>query len=137
MAVPVGRDAARLSAVFPSGVECRVAALNDPAALVQAFADAEFVINDDEVHCLQEAAMNEAPESVACLMLRKLAKARLHHRYRMPLDVAALNCIVEYRLGDAKPERRRLVHPRAVRLATDLNVASVLGAGLIGDRGAG
>jgi len=96
--------------------------------------DAEFIINDDEVHCLQEIALNEAPEDIACLLLRKLARARLYHRYRMPLDVAALNCAVEFSIGGGEPQLRRLVHPRAVRLESDLDIASALGAGLIGMR---
>ena len=60
--VAVGRDAARLSAVFPSGVECRVAALNDPAALVQGFAGAGVVI-----HCAGPFMDTAAPVARAAL----------------------------------------------------------------------
>jgi hypothetical protein len=44
--VAVGRDAARLAALFPSGVDCRVAALDDADALARAFAGCGVV-----VHC--------------------------------------------------------------------------------------
>jgi len=43
--VAVGRSAARLGALFPSGVACRVAGLDDPGALGQAFAGCAVVIN--------------------------------------------------------------------------------------------
>src|SRR3990167_9516984 len=41
--VAVGRNAARLAALFPSGVECRVAALDDPAALAALQAGAPYI----------------------------------------------------------------------------------------------
>jgi regulator of nucleoside diphosphate kinase len=93
-----------------------------------------FTIADDEVHCLQALALNEASDEVACLLLRKLAAAKLVNRIRIPLDVVALNCIVEFIFGDADEARRRLVHPHAVSSGADLSVISALGAGLIGLR---
>lgn len=60
--VAVGRNAARLAALFPSGVECRVAALDDPAALVQAFAGCGVVI-----HCAGPFMDTAAPVAQAAL----------------------------------------------------------------------
>ena len=94
----------------------------------------DLTIADDEVHCLKTLALNEASAEVASLLLRKLAAAKLVSRFRMPLDVVALNCVVEFTLDGQNRMRRRLVHPRAVRTEADLSVVSALGAGLIGLR---
>ena len=54
--VAVGRNAARLAALCPSGVECRVAVRDDPAALVQAFAGYGVVI-----HCANSGLFGVMP----------------------------------------------------------------------------
>jgi regulator of nucleoside diphosphate kinase len=92
------------------------------------------MIAEDDVHCLQGLALNEASDEVASPLLRKLAGAKLVNRFRMPLDVVSLNCIVEFTLDGGNKTHRRLVHPRAAQTPGDLSVLSALGAGLIGLR---
>lgn len=58
----VGRDAARLAALFPSGVECRVAALDDADALMRAFAGCGVV-----VHCAGPFMDTAPPVALAAL----------------------------------------------------------------------
>lgn len=93
----------------------------------------DLTIADDELHCLQALALNEASDEIASLLLRKLAGANLVNRFRMPLDVVALNCIAAFTL-DGQSNRRRLAHPRAVCTEADLSVISSIGAALIGLR---
>ena len=95
-------------------------------------ADAPFLINDDEVHCLRAIALNDASDEVACLLLRKLASARLLHPQRMPLDVVAIGATAEFSFGAGDVTRLRLVHPRGVRTSTDIGAETLVGAGLIG-----
>lgn len=91
-----------------------------------------FVINNDQVHCLQTVAFNDARDDVARLLLRKLAMGKLVHPHRMPVDVIALRATAEFCFGSCDVQRLRVVHPHGVRCSTDISVASPIGAGLIG-----
>lgn len=92
---------------------------------------AGFIINEDELHCLHTIALNHRDDAIACLILRKLAKAELINAALMPPDVVSLNKIVEYKFF-GQIARQRLLHPNASLSSTGLSVSSTVGAGLIG-----
>ena len=102
------------------------------AAWSELHCEVPFLINNDQVHCLQEIAFNDARDDVARLLSRKIALAKLLHPHRMPVDVVALRATAEFYFGNGDIQRLRVVHPRDVRTPMDVSVASPIGAGLIG-----
>jgi regulator of nucleoside diphosphate kinase len=93
--------------------------------------DTPFRLAECERHCLVALAVSAEDDVAAHLLLRKVKLARVVARPALSPDVARLESRVAYRHGGGTPATVRLCHPSAIG-CEGLDVASLLGAGLIG-----
>ena len=121
----------RVSTIIPDGARVHAEYLSSAWAARQRSSD--FIINENELHCLREIALHHDDETVSHLLLRKLRLAKTPHESLVPLDVAVLNSIVDFSFGRQR-STRALVHPSAAPGEGRLSVGSLLGAGVIGLR---
>jgi regulator of nucleoside diphosphate kinase len=92
--------------------------------------DAPFHLAECERHCLIALALSAEDDVAAHLLLKKVKLARVMARSALPSAVVRLGSLVAYQHGGAAGEAR-LCHPSAIG-CEGLDVASLLGAGLIG-----
>jgi regulator of nucleoside diphosphate kinase len=90
-----------------------------------------FHLAQCERHCLIALALSADDDVAAHLLLKKVKLARVVARSTLPPAVVRLDSQVAYRHGGGAAGRVRLCHPSAIG-CEGLDVASLLGAGLIG-----
>jgi regulator of nucleoside diphosphate kinase len=93
--------------------------------------DTLFRLAECERHCLVALALAADDDIAAHLLLRKMKMARVVAGPALSPDVARLESRVAYRQDGGAPATVRLCHPSAIG-CEGLDVASLLGAGLIG-----
>lgn len=93
----------------------------------------EARISENELHYLRTIAVAHDDDVISCLLLKKLARAKVCSPSLLAPDTVVMNSFVEFTMSDGDASFGQLVWPSR-DLPYGISVTSPLGAGLIGLR---
>jgi regulator of nucleoside diphosphate kinase len=96
--------------------------------------DAQFVIQEDEIHHLRMLALAADDDLVSLLLLRKLRIAQVVGGASIPDSLVSLNSFCEFSFDGGHERFCQLVRPSPYAPSYGLSILTLTGAGLVGLR---